>query len=59
MKLLIDRIQLLNSMGKSSEEFLSLIKTIFDLYPDGFESEKRLIFNTVLEKSKEIFSRIT
>jgi hypothetical protein len=31
--LLIHRAEQLNSMGKSSEEFLSLISAVFDVFP--------------------------
>lgn len=58
MSLLIERLQLLNSMGKSSEEFLSLIVKVFELFPESYTEEKMLVFNEVLKKSKDIFSRI-
>ena len=46
-------------MGKSSEEFLCLIGKIFELFPDDFLNEKMLIFNEVLSKAKQIFSKVT
>lgn len=59
MTLLIERVGLLNSMGKSSEEFLALITKILELFPEGFERQRSQIFNLVLRKAKEIFGKIT
>lgn len=38
ISLLTQRAEQLNSMGKSSEEFLSLISSIFEIFPEGYQS---------------------
>jgi hypothetical protein len=55
----MERLQQLNTMGKSSKDFLALINKIFDLFPDGFVTEKMLIFNEVLNKTRQIFNKVT
>jgi hypothetical protein len=58
INLLTQRAELLNSMGKSAEEFLSLITSIFDIFPDAYQSEKSIIFSIVFLKTRDIFDKI-
>lgn len=50
---------MLNSMGKSSKEFLSLITNIFEgVKPDEYAAEREGVFSGVVRKAKEIFGRV-
>lgn len=51
-------MQTLNSMGKSSKEFLSLITNIFEHFQKGeYTPEREVLFAAVVGKTKEIFGR--
>ena len=51
-------MQTLNSMGKSSKEFLSLITNIFEQFQNGeYTAEREVLFTAVVGKTKEIFAQ--
>ena len=56
--LLTERVGILNSMGKSSKEFLSLISNIFENFKGGlYAKEKSELFRQIVLKTKEIFEK--
>lgn len=56
-QLLADRIAHLDSMGKSSEEFLSLLKSVLDMTADSGR-ERATVLEAVQEKTLELFSKL-
>lgn len=59
LELINQRINVLHSMGKSSEEFLELITCINESFPELYQQQKKTIFLNILSKLKNIFSKIT
>lgn len=58
LSLLIDRVGILNSMGKSSKEFLSLVSNIFENFKgELYSNEKSELFKQIVLKAKEIFEK--